>query len=196
MLRKRTSRYFEAMNHRSDDFEELFALLSKASERCRSVRATLVHAVNATPAEEANRRFAGRARHGHPGQAGPARARRLLRRVQRPRSTDLPLASGARSLGEEIYDPEGRLKEAEVHGGKNGPRWTYEEHDTAQEARAVYMPRVPERQETDTRFSFMVDSSEYTFSETFWDGTIVDKTGRELAVAGRGCVEVRAKTVS
>jgi hypothetical protein len=98
---------------------------------------------------------------------------------------------------EEIYDPEGRLKEAEVHGGKNGPRWTYEEHDpAAQEARAVYMPRIPESQEMETGFSFMVDPSEHAFFEDFWDGTIVDKTGRELAVAGRGCVEVRAKTVS
>jgi hypothetical protein len=42
----------------------------------------------------------------------------------------------------------------------------------------------------------MFDPSEYAYFEDFWDGTIVDKTGRELAVAGRGCVEVRAKTVS
>jgi hypothetical protein len=97
---------------------------------------------------------------------------------------------------EEIYDPEGRLKDAEVHGGKNGPRWTFAKHYLTQEVRAVYMPRIPERQETDTRFSFMFDPSETTFSEAFWDGTIVNKTGRELAVAGRGCVEVRAKTVS
>jgi hypothetical protein len=38
--------------------------------------------------------------------------------------------------------------------------------------------------------------SEYVFSETFWDGTTVNKTGREATVAGRECVEVRAQTVS
>jgi hypothetical protein len=44
--------------------------------------------------------------------------------------------------------------------------------------------------------SFMLDPSEYVFSETFWDGTTVNKTGREATVAGRECVEVRAETVS
>jgi hypothetical protein len=32
-------------------------------------------------------------------------------------------------------------------------------------------------------------SLEYVFSETFWDGTTVNKTGREATLAGRGCVE-------
>jgi phenolic acid decarboxylase len=82
---------------------------------------------------------------------------------------------------EEIYDPEDRLKDAEVHGGKNGPRWTYERHDLAQEARAVYMPRIPEGQETDTRFSFMFDPSETTFSEDFWDGHVEGRHDRAMA---------------
>ena len=42
----------------------------------------------------------------------------------------------------------------------------------------------------------MFDPSEYVFSETFWDGTTVNKMGREATVAGRECVEVRAETVS
>jgi hypothetical protein len=42
----------------------------------------------------------------------------------------------------------------------------------------------------------MLDPSEYVFSETFWDGTTVNKMGREATVAGRECVEVRAETVS
>lgn len=46
------------------------------------------------------------------------------------------------------------------------------------------------------RFSFMLDPSEYIFSETFWDGTTVFKTGREELFAGRECLEVRAETVS
>jgi hypothetical protein len=42
----------------------------------------------------------------------------------------------------------------------------------------------------------MPDPSEYVFSETFWDGTTVNKTGREATMSGSECVEVRAETVS
>lgn len=53
-----------------DDFEELYELLSKAKERYRSVRATVVHAVDATVAREANRRFVDwRFDRGSPGMA-------------------------------------------------------------------------------------------------------------------------------
>jgi hypothetical protein len=190
------------MNHKSDDFEELFALLSNAAERYRSVRATLVHAVNATLAKEANRRFVDWRFGGREpgmgiiGKPGPPEPGDFYHEYEDSEER-IHLWHRVPALWrEEIYDPEGRFKEAEVHGGKNGPRWTYEKHDLAQEVRAVYMPRIPERQETDTRFSFMFDPSEYVFSETFWDGTTVNKTGRELTVAGRGCVEVCAKTVS
>lgn len=41
----------------SDDFEELYELLSKAKERYRSARATVVHTVDGRLAKEANRRF-------------------------------------------------------------------------------------------------------------------------------------------
>lgn len=189
--------------HADDDFEEIHALLSKAKERYRSVRATVVHTVDGTLAKEANRRFVDwRFAQGNPGMG-------IIGKPGAPEREDFyhdyELDSEERIYlwhqmpalwREEIYDPQGRLKEAEVHGGKNGPRWTYEKHNLEQEARAVYMPRIPERQETDTRFSFMFDPSEYIFSETFWDGTTVNKTGRELTVAGRECVEVRAETVS
>src|SRR3712207_4559150 len=40
-----------------DDFEELHELLSRAKERYHSVRATIVHTVDAAVAREANRRF-------------------------------------------------------------------------------------------------------------------------------------------
>lgn len=190
------------MNHLSDDFEELYALLSKAAERYRSVRATLVHTVNATLAKEANRRFVDWRFDGREpgmgiiGKPGPPEPEDFYHEYDDSEERIYVWHRRPSLWREEIYDPEGRLKEAEVYGGKNGPRWTYEEHELAQEARAVYMPRIPERQEVDTRFSFMFDPSESTFFETFWDGTTVNKTGRELMVAGRGCVEVCAKTVS
>jgi hypothetical protein len=58
LLQKPSKRYLEAVNPpANDDFEELHTLLSKAKERYRSVRATLVHTVDGTLAKEANRRF-------------------------------------------------------------------------------------------------------------------------------------------
>jgi len=186
----------------NDDFEEIYALLSKAKERYRSVRATLAYTVNATPAKEANRRFVDWRFDGREpgmgimGKPGPPEPEDFYHEYEDSEERIYIWHQVPALWREEIYDLEGRLKEAEVHGGKDGPRWTYKKHDLAQEVRAVYMPRIPERQETDTRFSFMFDPSEYVFSETFWDGTTVNKTGRELTVAGRGCVEVCAKTVS
>lgn len=58
------------------------------------------------------------------------------------------------------------------------------------------MPELPKAQYLQTRFSFMLDPSEYIFSETFWDGTEVFKTGCETFFAGRGCLEVRAEIIS
>ena len=189
--------------HANEDFEEIYELLSKAKERYRSVRAKVVHTVDLALAKEANRRFIDwRFDQDSPGmeiigKPGPPQREDFYHDYERDSEERIYLWHQMPALWrEEIYDPEGRLKEAEVHGGKNGPRWTYEKHNLAQEARAVYMPHIPEGQETDTRFSFMFDPSEYTFSETFWDGTIVNETGRELTVAGRECVKVRADTVS
>src|SRR3712207_6737968 len=92
---------------------------------------------------------------------------------------------------EERRDAEGRLRECEVYGGMGGPRWTYNPP-----GRATYTPRIDEQEGRGTRFAFMLDPSEYVFYETFWDGTTVHKTGREATLAGRGCLEVRAETVS
>ena len=58
------------------------------------------------------------------------------------------------------------------------------------------MPRIPERQETDTRFSYMFDPSEDYFSISFWDGVEASKTRRKADIAGRQCVEVLAETIS
>jgi hypothetical protein len=199
-----SARYLGAVDpHANDDFEEVYELLSKAKRRYRSVRATVVHTVDLTLAKEANRRFIDwRFDQGEPGMGiigkpGPPQREDFYRAYEHDSKERVCLWHQMPHLWrEEIYDLEGRLKEAEVHGGKNGPRWTFERHSPERKDRAVYMPRIPERQETDTRFSFMFDPSEYYFSETFWDGTIVNKTDRVATVAGRECVEVRAETVS
>ncbi len=92
---------------------------------------------------------------------------------------------------EERRDAEGRLRECEVYGGMGGPRWIYDPPEWT-----AYIPRIDEQEGRNTRFAFMLDPSEYDFSETFWDGTTVKKTGREARAAGRECVEVCAQTIS
>jgi hypothetical protein len=72
-----------------------------------------------------------------------------------------------------------------------GPRWIFVPPEWA-----AYIPRIDEQEGRDIQFSFMLDPSEYVFSETFLDGTTVNKTGREATLAGRGCLEVGAETVS
>lgn len=72
-----------------------------------------------------------------------------------------------------------------------GPRWIYDPPEWA-----AYIPRIDEQQGREIQFAFMLDPSDYFFHETYWDGTTVYLTGRDAAVAGRGCVEVRADTVS
>jgi nitrate reductase assembly molybdenum cofactor insertion protein NarJ len=58
LLQKSATRYLEAVDPpANDDFEELHMALSKAKERYRSLRATLLHTVDGTLAKEANRRF-------------------------------------------------------------------------------------------------------------------------------------------
>lgn len=58
------------------------------------------------------------------------------------------------------------------------------------------MPRIPEEQPADTRFSYMFDPSEDYFSVSFWDGVEESKTGRKASVSGRQCIEVLAQTIS
>lgn len=191
------------MDNRTEDFEELYRLLSEAKEHYSSVRARIAHTVNAAEAREANRRFVDwRFDQSSPGMAiigkpGPSEREDFYNNYEGDSKEQIHLWHRRPNLWrEEIYDNEGRLKKSEVHGGKNGPRWNYERYDQEQEDHAVYMPRIPERQETDTRFSYMFDPSEYHFSISFWDGVNASKTGRKASVAGRQCVEVLAQTVS
>ena len=190
------------MDPHPDDFEGLYELLSKATERYRSVRATLVHTVNAKLAKEANRRFVGWRFDGREpgmgiiGKPGPPEPEDFYHDYEDYEERIYLWHRLPALWREEIYDPEGPAGAILPAMDFGFLEPTYEKHDLAQEVRTVYMPRISERQETDTRFSFMFDPSEYVFSETFWDGATVNKTGRELTVADRGCVEVCAKTVS
>ena len=186
-----------------EDFEEIYELLSKAKERYNSVQTTLLHTIDPNIAREANRRYVNwRFDQGSPGMA-------ILGKSEPPRREDFYQGYGGDSeeqirlwhqtpnlWREEIYDCEGWLKEAEVHGGRNGPRWTYERDNPEKPNNATYMPRTPERQDIDTRFSRMFDPSEQDFSLSFWDGVTVSKTGRKARVCARECVEVLAQTIS
>lgn len=185
-----------------DNFKELYELLSKARERYRSVCATVLHTVDATVAREANRRFIDwRFDQDSPGMAlvgklGPPEREDFYHDSEDSEERIHLWHQRPDRWREEIYDSEGRITNAEVYASAGGPRWTYERKNLEQDNLAIYMPTVPERQGADTRFSFMLDPSGYVFSETFWDGTTTNKTGRKATVFDRGCVEVRADTVS
>lgn len=188
---------------RADDFEELHELLRGAGGRYRSARATIVHTADVAVAQEANRRFVDwRFAGGNPGMG-------IIGKPGPPQPEDFYHEYGdfeekirlwherPDRWREETYDAEGLLEEAEVLAATGGPRWTYARyHPDLRDYQAVYLPRFPESQGPDARFAFMLDPSEYIFAQTFWDGTEVFKTGLEVTHAGRGCVEVRAETVS
>ena len=180
-----------------DDFEELHEMLSKAKERYRSARATIVHTVDGVVAKEANRRFVDwRFDQGEPGMGiigkpGPPQREDFYHEYEDSEEWIRLWHQRPDLWREERRDAEGRLRECEVYGGMGGPRWIYDPPEWA-----AYIPRIDEQEGRDIQFAFMLDPSDYVFSETFWDGTIVAKTGREATVAGRGCLEVRAETVS
>ncbi len=187
---------------RTDDFEELYELLGGAGARYRSARATVMHTVDATVAREANRRFVDwRFAGGSPGMGiigkpGPPEPEDFYHEYEDSEERIRIWHERPDRWREEIYDPEDSLKETEVWASTGGPRWTYDRYHSEGSPRAVYMPELPKSQDVHTRFSFMLDPSEYMFSETFWDGTTSVKTGLEAAFADRECVEVRAETVS
>ena len=189
--------------NRTDDFEELHALLHGAGDRYRSVQATVVHTVDAAVARKANRRFVGwRFAQGSPGMGiigkpGPPEPEDFHHEYEGSEQTVHLWHGRPDRWREEIYDAEGQLEEAEALAAIGGPRWTYTRHDPEYGTyRAVHLPELPKSQGLDARFAFVLDPSEYNFSETFWDGTMVFRTGYETVLAGRECLGVRAETVS
>jgi hypothetical protein len=188
---------------REDDFEAVYGLLHNAGGRYRSARATVVHTVNAAVAREANRRFVDwRFAQGSPGMGivgkpGPPEPEDFYHEYEDSEERIRVWHERPDRWREEIYGAEGRLEEAEVGAATSGPRWTYTRyHPDLQGYLAVYAPELPMNHGLETQFSFMLDPSEYVFAETFWDGTTVFEAGHETVLAGRGCVEVRAETVS
>ena len=178
-----------------DDFQELSALLFEAKERYRSVRATITHTVDATVAEEANRRFVDwRFAQGNPGMGiigkpGPPVREDFYRDYEDTEEVVRLWHERPGRWREERRGAGDEVLRCVVAAGRRKPLWIYDPPETA-----IHVPSVPEERDPD--FAFMLDPSEYVFSETFWDGTTVNKTGREATVAGRECVEVRAETVS
>src|SRR5919199_1334929 len=150
-----------------DDFQELSELLFGAKERYRSARATIRHTVDAAVAEEANRRFVDwRFAQGNPGMGiigkpGPPQREDFYHEYVDSEECIKLWHRRPDLWRTEMRTPEGRLRECEIYGGMGGPRWIYDPPE-----RAAYIAHIDEQEGRDTRFSFMLDPSEYRFSET------------------------------
>jgi len=199
--------YLDAVDPAQDDFRELSSLLFGAKERYRSVRATILHTVEAAVAEEAHRRFVDW-RFEQPGGSGMGILR--TEEERRAHGPDVPQDfyleyedleevvhlwhEKPDRWREEILASGGQIRRWVVFGGAKGPRWVYEPPETRiyDPAGTVEWPR----QDARTEFSFMLDPSEELFRYALLDDATIHKTGRRTTVAGREAVEVRVGTVS
>jgi hypothetical protein len=190
-----------------DDFQELHELLFSAKERYRSVRATVLHTVDGSVAEESRRRFVDW-RFEQPGGSGLGILR--TKKARRYHGPDVPQdfylqyedSENTYHLWherpdrwrEEVRSLEGRMLRCLVFGGARGPRWVYEPPE-----RAIHDPAGTlewPHQDPYTDLSFMLDPSEELFYYALLDDATVHKTGRRTTVAGREAVEVRVETIS
>ena len=186
----------------TDDFGELHALLHGAGGRYHSARAhgrphrRCRRGAGGEPALRGLALRRGLAEHGHHRQARTAGPDDFYHDYEDPEGRARLWHERSDRWREEIYDARGRLEEAEVYAASGGPRWTYTRYEPDRWTyRATYMPELSKSQNPQMRFSSMLDPSEYMFSETFWDGTTVIKTSREMPFAGRECLEVLAEPV-
>jgi hypothetical protein len=189
-----------------DDFDELSGLLFGAKERYHSVRATILHSVDAAVAEEANRRFVNW-RFEQPGGSGLGVLR--TEEERRAHGPDVPQDFYLRyedteevirlwhekphRWREEMRGPEGSLLRCVVvdGGGGGGPRWIYHPPEAG-----IYFPFEPTEEHPSMDYAFMLDPSEEVFYYALVDDAAVHKTGRRATVAGRAAVEVRVGTIS
>jgi hypothetical protein len=187
-----------------DDFHELSGLLFGAKERYRSVRATILHIVDAAVAEEANRRFVDW-RFEQPGGSGLGVLR--TEEERRAHGPDVPQDfyleykdteevvrlwhERPDRWREESRSIRGELLSCIVAAGRGAPLWIYEPPETA-----IHVPSVPEQRDPDPDLAFMLDPSEEVFYYALVDDATVHKTGRRATVAGREAVEMRVGTVS
>jgi len=199
--------YLDAVDPAQDDFRELSSLLFGAKERYRSVRATILHTVEAAVAEEANRRFVD----WHFEQpAGSGMGILRSEEERRAHGPDVPQDfyleyenleevvhlwhEKPDRWREEILASGGQIRRWVVFGGAEGPRWVYEPPETViyDPAGTVEWPRQDPR----TEFSFMLDPSEELFCYALLDDATIHKTGRRTTVAGREAMEVMVRTIS
>ena len=188
---------------RTDDFEELYELLSGAGGRYRSARTIVAHKVHAEVAEEANRRFVDWS-FAHNGGFGMVREGRG--KWWRPPRQDYYRAYEDSSQRvrlwherpdrwrEEWRATDGSMLRCVVFGGARGPRWVYEPPHTP-----IYDAALSElwpHQDPYTHLSFMLDPSDDLFFYALLDDATVHKTGRTATVAGREAVEVLVATIS
>jgi hypothetical protein len=187
-----------------DDFQEISGLLFGAKDRYRSMRATILHTVDATVAEEANRRFV-HWRFTQPGGScmGVLRAEE----ERRAHGPDLPQDfyleyedteevvrlwhERPDRWREERRSAGGELLRCVVAAGRGEPLGIYDPPETA-----IHVPSVPERRDPDPDLAFMLDPSEEVFYYSLIDDATVHKSGRTTTVAGREVVEVLVGTIS
>jgi hypothetical protein len=190
-----------------DDFQELSGLLFGAKERYRSVRATIMHTVDATVAEEANRRFVNW-RFTQPGGSGMGILR--TEEERRAHGPDVPRDfyleyedtqdmvhlwhERPDRWREERRAPDGSMLHCVVFGSARGPRWVYHPPETA-----FYVPARAEEwpsQDPCTDLSFMINPSEELFYYALIDDATIYKIGQRTTLAGREALEVLVKTIS
>jgi hypothetical protein len=180
-----------------DDFRELSELLFGAKERYRSARATIQHTVDATVAEEANRRFVDwRFAQGNPGMGiigkpGPPVREDFYLDYEDTEEVVRLWHERPDRWREEQRSPEGELLRCVVAAGRRKPLWIYDPPETA-----IHVPSVPEVRDPDPDFAFMLDPSEDSFYHSVVDDTTIHKTGRTTTLAGREATEVMIRTIS
>jgi hypothetical protein len=180
-----------------DDFHELSGLLFGAKERYHSVRATILHTVDATVAEEANRRFVDwRFAQGNPGMGiigkpGPPVREDFYKNYEDTEEIYHLWYEKPDRWREDRYSSGGKLLRCVVAAGRSKPLWIYHPPKNA-----FYVPYVPEERDPDPDLAFMLDPSEELFSSSLRDEASVNKTVRRAVVAGREAIEVVVRTIS
>jgi hypothetical protein len=181
-----------------DDFQEISGLLFEAKERYRSVRATILHTIDASVAQEANRRFVDW-RFAQPSGSGMAKLGKPGPPVREDFYQDYEDTKDVLHFWHERPDrwreerrsAGGELLRCIVAAGRGKPLWIYDPPETA-----IHVPSVPERRDPDPDLAFMLDPSVEGFYHALVDDATVHNTGRRAMVAGREAIGVVVGTIS
>ena len=172
-------------------------MLFEAKERYRSVRATITHTVDATVAEEANRRFVDwRFAQGNPGMGiigkpGPPVREDFYRDYEDTEEVVRLWHERPGRWREERRGAGDEVLRCVVAAGRRKPLWIYHPPEVA-----IHDPSVPEERDPDPDLAFMLDPSEDLFYHSLRDDASVHNSGRRTTVAGREAVEVVVGTIS